>query len=79
METQKTVNQLNNSVNELSQLTTKNWYVIHNQNGEDYGVGNENGVSIKFETKNIKSSLYHYSEAYILILHLKTMFLSQNV
>ena len=43
------------------------WYVIHNQNGTDYSKGNENGTSAKFETKNIKSSLCDYLDAYILV------------
>ena len=45
---------------------TKN--VIHNENGVDYGEGNENGRSIKFETKNIKSSLCDYSDTHILVI-----------
>ena len=63
------------------------WYVVHDQNDTDYAEGNENGTSTKFETKNIKSSLCDYSDAYIfiavmmqiLIVHLKTVPLSQNV
>ena len=44
------------------------WYVIHDQNnGTDYSKGNENGTSIKFETKVTKSSLYNYSDAYIFV------------
>ena len=63
METQKIVNLLNDFDNELSKFATKKWYVIH----DHYGEGNENGKSIKFETKNIKSSLCDYSDAYILV------------
>ena len=43
------------------------WYVVHDQNGTDYAESNENGTSTIFETKNIKSSLCDYSDAYILI------------
>ena len=67
METQKTVNLLSKSDNESSKFTTKKWNDIHDQNGTDYGEGNENGTSIKFVTKNIKSSLCDYSDAYILV------------
>ena len=53
---------LNDSDNESSKF-----HVIHNQNGTDYGEGNENRTSIKSETKGIKSSLCNYSDAYILV------------
>ena len=33
----------------------------------EYGEGNENDSSVKFETKFIKSSLCYYSDAYILV------------
>ena len=33
----------------------------------DYGDGDENGTTIKFETKVIKSNLCDYSDAYILV------------
>ena len=42
-------------------------YVIHGRNGVDYGEGNKNGTSIKFETKSTKSNLCDYSDAYILV------------
>ena len=58
----------------------------------DYGDGDENGTTIKFETKVIKSNLCDYSDAYILVtgditatggdantkLHLKIVFHLQN-
>ena len=67
MESQKIVNLLNDSDNESSKFASKMWYVIHDQNGTDYGKDNENSISIKFVTKNIKSSLCDYSDAYILV------------
>ena len=67
MRTQKIVNLLNDTDNESSKFVTKKWYVIHDQNGVDYGERNENGISIKFETKNIKSSLFNYLDAYVLV------------
>ena len=42
METQKTVNLLNDSDNESSQLATRKWYIINDQNNAQYGGGNEN-------------------------------------
>ena len=67
MRTQNIVNLLNDTDNESSKFATKKWYVIHDQNGVDYGERNENGISIKFETKNIKSSLFNYLDAYVLV------------
>ena len=52
METQKVANQLNDSDNESSKFATRKWYIINNQNNGQYGRGNENGWSIKFETKD---------------------------
>ena len=54
METQKIVNLLNGSENESSRFATKKWYVINDQNNGQYGRGNENDVTIKFDTKVIK-------------------------
>ena len=48
-------------------FATKKWYVINDQNNTDYGDGDENGTTIKFETKVIKSNLCDYSDAYIFV------------
>ena len=53
--------------NESSKFATRKWYVINDQNNIDYGVGDENGTTTKFETIVIKSSLCDYSDAYILV------------
>ena len=65
MQTQKIGNLLNDTDNESSRFATK-WVVINDQNNTEYGEGNENDSSIKFETRVIKSSLCDYSGAYIL-------------
>ena len=70
---QKPKRLLNNSDNKSTNFSTKKWYVIHDQNGADYGEDNETGTSIKFETENIKSSLFDYSDAYILVAGGKTV------
>ena len=57
METQKIVNLLNDTDNESSKFATRKWHVINDQNNTEYGEGNENNSSIKFETKVIKASL----------------------
>ena len=67
METQKIVNLLNDSSGESSKFATAKLYVINDQNNTEYGEGNENDSSIKFETKVIKINLCDYSDAYILV------------
>ena len=67
METQKIVNLLGDDHNESSKFATRNGYVINDQNNTEYGEGEENSSTIKFETKVIKSSLCNYSDTYILV------------
>ena len=67
METQKIANLLNGSDNESSKFETKKWYIINGQNHGQYGEGNENVSTIKFETKVIKPNLCDYTDAYILV------------
>ena len=66
MEAQKIANSLGNADDEYLKFATRKWYVINDQNNTDYGDGDENGTTIKFETKVIKSNLCDYSDAYIL-------------
>ena len=63
METQKIVNLLNGSDNENSKFATKKWYIIDGESNGNYSHHNP----IKFLTKSIESSLYDYSDAYILV------------
>ena len=67
METQKIANLLGNADKESLKSATRKWYVINDQSNTDHGDGDENGATIKFETKVIKSNLCDYSEAYILV------------
>ena len=67
IETQKITNLLGDANNESSKFATRKWYVINDQNNTDYGGGDENGTTIKFETKVIKSNLCDYLDAYILV------------
>ena len=67
MESQKIVNLLNNNDIKSQNFTTKRWYIISAQDNGQYGRGNENDSTIKFETKVIKSNLCDYSDAYILV------------
>ena len=66
METKKIENLLNDSDNEFSKFATRKWYIIKYQNKGQYGEGNENDSTIKFETEVIKPNLCDYSDAYIL-------------
>ena len=67
METQEIVNLLNDSDNESLKFATKKWYIINDQNNGQYGRGNENDVTIKYDAKVIKSNLCDHSDAYILV------------
>ena len=67
METQKIVNLLNDTNSESSKFATRKWYVSNDQNNTEYGGGNENDSKQKLETKVIKSSLCHYSDAHNLV------------
>ena len=67
METQKIVNLLNDSDYESSKFATRKWYIINDQNKGQYGRGNKNDSTIKFETKVIKPNLCDYSDAYFLV------------
>ena len=46
---------------------TRKWYVFSDQNNSDYGEGNEEGTTVKLETKVVKSNLCDYSDKYILL------------
>ena len=63
METQKIVNLLNGSNNENSKFATKKWYVIDSESKGNYLHENP----IKFLTSSLESSLWDYSDAYILV------------
>ena len=63
MEYKKITNLLNNISNQSSKFKTKNWVEI---NDESRGAYNTNS-QINFKTTMLKSSLCHYSDAYILV------------
>ena len=64
MEYQKIANLIDdNTLNQPSKFRTRNWIEI---NDESRGVYNVNS-QIKFKTSMLKSSLYDYSDAYILV------------
>ena len=63
MEYQKIVNLLNNTPNKPNKFRAKNWVEI---NDDTRGTYNKDSP-IKFETSMLKSSLYDYSDAYVLV------------
>ena len=67
METQMIVSLLNASDNKSSKFATRKLYISNDQNDEQYGRGNQNDSTIKFETKAIKPFLRDYSDAYIIV------------
>ena len=68
MESQKTINLLNNNDIESQKFTTTKWSIINDQNNGPYGEGNENDSTIKFKTIVIRAHLCDYSDAYILVI-----------
>ena len=63
MEYQKIINLLGNTNNQSSKFRVKNWVEL---NDDAHGTYNTNS-QIKFKTTMLKSSIYDYSDAYILI------------
>ena len=66
IKTQKIENLFGDANNESSKFAIRKWYVINDQNNTHYVEGSEDGTTIKFETKAIKSNLCDYSDVYIL-------------
>ena len=60
---QKMINLLDNTPNQQTKFRTKNWVEI---NDDSRGVYNTNS-QIRFKTSMLRSSLYDYSYAYILV------------
>ena len=63
MEYQKTMNLLDNTPNQPTKFRTKNWVEI---NDESRGTYNTNS-KIRFKTSMLRSNLFDYSDAYILV------------
>ena len=51
----------------IFKFVTRKWYFINYLNNTEYGVGNENSRTVKFESKDIKSNFCYYSDAHILV------------
>ena len=63
MEYQKITNLLDNEWKQLSKFRTKNWVEINDNSRGTYNANKQ----IKFKTTMLKSSLYDYNDAYILV------------
>ena len=68
METQKIANLSGDADNEFSHFAAGKWYAINDENDADYGQGNEDSTTVKFESKVIKSNFCDSSDAYILAI-----------
>ena len=70
MENQKIINLLNKSDTNSRHFTTKQWYIINDENNANYGVdkntGENNADTIKYDTRVLKPNLCDYVDAYIL-------------
>ena len=69
MEYQKIANLLDNTSSQPSKFRTKNWVEINDESKWGYTTGTD----IKFKTTMLKSSLFDYADAYILIKGTKTI------
>ena len=63
MEYQKIANLIDDASNEPSKFRTKNWVEINDESRGAYNVNSQ----IKFKTTMLKSSLYDYGDAYVLV------------
>ena len=63
MQAQKIINLLEDSDDDdISKFQTRKWYVINDQNNNQYGSGDENGSTIKFNTEIIKQNFCDYAD-----------------
>ena len=63
MEYQKIVNLIDDTSNQPSKFRTRNWVEINDESRGAYNVNSQ----IKFKITMLKSSLYDYTDAYILV------------
>ena len=63
MEHQKIINLFDNTPNQPSKFKTKNWVEINDESNGVYNTGSR----IKFKNSILRSSLYDYSDAQILV------------
>ena len=67
MEAQIIINLLKESDDDILEFQTRKWYIINDENNGQYGKGDENEKTIKFNSEVIKPHLSDFSDAYILV------------
>ena len=71
MENQKIINLLDKIDTHSKHFLTKKWYIINDENNNNYGVNKDTGAdnpdTIKYNTRVLKPNLCDYAEAYILV------------
>ena len=67
MKAQKIINLLEDSDEDTLRPPTRKWYIINDQNNAQYGKGDENDSTIKFDTAVSTPNLCDYSDSYVLI------------
>ena len=65
MESQKIINLLEQFDNDELKFQTKKWYLINDQNNGQYGKGDQNDSTIKFNTEIIKSFSADYTRFFL--------------
>ena len=73
MEYQKIVNLLDKASNQPSKFRTRNWVIINDESRGTYA-----GDSIKFKTTMVRSNLWDYADAYILVKGTTTITGTEN-
>ena len=63
MEYQKILNLIDRTFNSVPRFYTKKLIQVHDQSGESYNIGKQ----IRFKTSMLRSDIYGYSDAYIVI------------
>ena len=70
MENQKIINLLDKIDTDSKHFATKKWYIITDENNNNYGVSKDTGAdnpgTIKYNTRVLKPNVCDYAEAYIL-------------
>ena len=61
---QKIINLLEESDDDDLKFQTRRWNIVNDQNNGQYGKGDENNHTIKFNTEVIKPNLIDFSDAY---------------
>ena len=72
MECQKIINLLDDAANQPSKFKARHWVEINDEsrgdyNDDDSNNNDDNNNNIKFKTTMMRSSLYDYSDSYILV------------